>query len=164
MNACRVCKESEAKLPEGAEIPRYCSKCWETRLRQLFLEEDRFHIQRVYRTAEAEKYLVYHTELDAGATAVGCIIALHEHVADHLEISSYLYDRMDWHTAVPFIYEQGVEGEVELLDIFLGVLETELIPSWGTATWTVEVSLCTGDPFWIDSRDREEVDQDDESA
>jgi len=152
---CCVCKTAEARLPEGGV--KFCLTCWHTRLRQLFLEEDRFHIQRVFRAHDAEKYLVYHDEHDAGATAIGSAVALHDRLADHLEVSAHLGDKIDWSLTVPFIYEQGVECEIQLLDVFLGVLEAELIPSWPTTSWTAEVVLCTGEPFWIDSRDREEV-------
>ena len=164
MVRCRVCNEAAATLPEGAPEPRFCPRCWDTRLRQVFLEEDRFHIQRVFRAAECEKYLVYHEDHEAGAAAIGTVIAVHDTIADHLEVSSFLYDRMNWSQSVPFIYEQGIECEVALIDIFLGVLEAELIPSWRTCSWTAEVSICTGDPFWIDSRDRENPeDQGDEA-
>lgn len=129
----------------------------------MFLEEDRFHIQRVFRSAESEKYLVYHSEHEEGATAVGTIIAIHDTIGDHLEVSAFLYDRMNWSESIPFIYEQGIECEVALIDIFLGVIEAELIPSWRSHSWTAEVSLCVGDPFWIDSRDRESVDDPDDA-
>lgn len=149
---------NEATLPEGSRDARFCPRCWDTRLRQVFLEEDRFHIQRVFRAHDAEKYLLYHEDHESGSIAIGSMIALHDRLSDHLEVSAFLYDRMDWHTAIPFIYEQGVECEVELLDIFLGVIEAELVPSWRSTSWTAEVTLCTGEPFWIDSRDREGAD------
>ena len=155
MSACRVCNENKASLPEGLTEPRFCPKCWDTRLRQVFKEEDRFCIQRVFRAPDAEKYLVYHAEHEAGGTAVGQIVAVHDRLADHLEISAFLYERMSWEASVPFIYEQGVECEVGMIDIFLGVLEAELVPSWRCQSWTAEVTLCRGEPFWIDSRDRE---------
>ena len=155
MGTCRICKENPASLPEGLAEPRFCPKCWDTRLRQVFLEEDRFCIQRVFRASDAEKYLVFHADHEGGTTAVAQIVAVHDRLADHLEVSAFLYDRMNWDASVPFIYEQGVECEVATMDIFLGVLEAELVPSWRCHSWTAEVTRCQGEPFWIDSRDRE---------
>ncbi len=155
MNHCRICNQLEATRPEGPAEPRFCQRCWDTRLRQMFMEEDRFHVQRVFRGAEAEKYLVYHQEHASGSDAVGQVVAVHDRLSDHLEVSSYLSDKMDWNTTVPFIYEQGVECEITMLDVFLVVLEADLIPSWRCHSWTAEVNLCTGDPFYIDSHDRQ---------
>ena len=159
MTPCTICKNATATLPEGIPVPRFCPTCWETRLRQVFLEEDRFHIQRVFRSADAEKYVVYHDEHESGGTPVGTVIAVHDTIEDHLEVSAFPYDRMKWTDSVPFIYAQGIECEIAMIDVFLGVLEAELVPSWRTASWAAEVSLCTGDPFWIDSREREPADE-----
>lgn len=154
MGLCRVCKENAATLPEGSAERRFCPQCWDKRLVQLFHEEDRFRIQRVSRTREAERYLVYHDEHEGGASAVGVVFALMDSVSGHLEISAFLLDRVPWSQSIPFIYEQGVEFEVELMDVFLGVLEADLVASWPAHSWTAEVTLCKDDPFWIDSRDR----------
>lgn len=154
MTLCPICKKREATLPAGAEGARFCPVCWQTRLRQLFREEDRFHIQRILRAADAEKYLVYHDEFEDGAQAVAVIFAMLDRTPDHLEVSAFLYDTIDWHANVPFIYENGVEAEVEVLDVFLGILESDLVPSWRTTSWAAEVTLCTGQPFWIDSREQ----------
>jgi hypothetical protein len=154
MAICRVCKEAAATLPEGAPERRFCPQCWDKRLVQLFQEEDRFRIQRVSRSQEAERYLLYHDEHEGGASAVGVIFALQVGRGRHLEVSAFLLDRITWTQSVPFIYEQGIEFEVELMDVFLGVLEADLIASWQVQSWTAEVTFCHGEPFWIDSRDR----------
>ncbi len=171
MPKCRICNKNEATLPEGGTEPRFCPKCWETRLRQLFHEEDRFHIQRVLRTGDGEKYFVYHDDHEGGESAVGVVFALLDRVPDHLEVAAFLSDKFDWKTTVPFIYEEGVEAEVEVMDVFLGILESDLTASWRCTSWSAEVTLCTGEPFWIDSRDRtgaeeeeEEEDEDKESG
>lgn len=161
MPLCRICSKVDAELPEGGGEPRFCPRCWDTRVRQLFHEEDRFHIQRLLRSMEAEKYLVYHEDHKDGGDAVGVIFAVLDRVPDHLEISAFLSDKLDWKVRVPFIYEEGVECEVELMDVFLGLLENELASSWRCSSWTAEVTLCTGEPFWIDSRDREPADEGD---
>lgn len=152
---CRVCKKEEASRPEGSKEPRFCAKCWNTRLRQLFQEEDRFRMQRVMRTAEAEKYLIYHEEFEGGGTAVGLAFAMLDQVHDTLEVSAFLSNRFKWHDSVPFIYEDGVECEVEVLDVFLGIIENELVASWRPCRWNAEITLCTDEIFWIDSADPE---------
>jgi hypothetical protein len=164
MALCRICHKNDASLPEGGGEPRYCSRCWDTRVRQLFHEEDRFHIQRLLRSSEAEKYLVYHDDHQEGAEAVGVVFAVLDRVPDHLEISAFLSDKLDWKARVPFIYEEGVECEVELMDVFLGLLENDLAQSWRCTSWTAEVTLCTGEPFWVDSRDREATDGEESDA
>ncbi len=157
MPICKICNKNDATLPEGRGEPRFCPRCWDTRVRQLFHEEDRFHIQRVLRSNEAEKYLVYHDEHDTGSEAIGVVFAVLDRVPDHLEISAFLSDKFSWKNKVPVIYEEGVDCEVEMMDVFLGLLESELAPSWRCTSWTAEVTLCTGEPFWIDSRDREDA-------
>lgn len=154
MVRCRICNKADAVLPEGGDEPRFCPRCWDTRVRQLFHEEDRFHIQRVLRSIEAEKYMVYHDEFKDGAEAVGVVFAVLDRSLDHLEISAFLSDKLDWKARVPVIYDEGVEAGVELMDVFLGLLENDLASSWRCHSWTAEVTLCTGEPFWIDSRDR----------
>ncbi|MSR75796.1 MAG: hypothetical protein EXS14_10050 [Planctomycetes bacterium] len=150
---CRVCKKTDATLPEGSKEPRFCSKCWNTRLRQLFQEEDRFRVQRVMRTSDAEKHLIYHDDHEGGATAVGLAFALLDRAHDQLEVSAFLSNRFDWHASVPFIYEEGVECEVEILDVFLGIMENDLVAGWRPCGWSAEITLCTDEIFWIDSSD-----------
>ncbi len=152
---CRVCKKAESTLPEGSKEPRFCSRCWTTRLRQLFQEEDRFRIQRVMRTSDAEKYHIFHDDFEGGATAVGLAFALLDRVHDQLEVSAFLSNRFEWHQSVPFIYEEGVECEVEVLDVFLGIIENDLVAGWRPCRWSAEITLCTDEIFWIDNSERE---------
>lgn len=157
---CKVCKKQDAVLPEGGGAPRFCTKCWDTRLRQLFQEEDRFRIQRIMRTAEAEKYFIYHDDFENGATAVAVAFALLDRAHDSLEVSAFLAGKFNWHESVPFIYEEGVECEVEMMDVLLGIIENELVAGWRPCRWTAEITVATDEIFWIDSRDREGDDKD----
>ncbi len=151
---CLICQKETATLPEGGGEPRFCSRCWETRLKQLFREEDRFHIHRTMRTAEAEKYVVFHDEFEQGDGPVGVVFAMLDRGPDHLEIHAFLTNRFDWKATVPFIYEQGVEADVAAMDVFCSILEHELSSSWRVSSFSIEVSLCAGEPLYIDSRER----------
>jgi hypothetical protein len=162
---CRICQREEATLPEGGSSPGFCPRCWETRLRQLFREEDRFHIQRTIRTADAEKLIIYHADHEGGELGIGVVFALHDRRTDHLEVHAFLNDQFPWQSTVPLIYEQGVEADIELIEVLLGILQHDLSSSWPCRTFSIEVARTTGDPIWIDNRERpeDEVDAEDES-
>jgi hypothetical protein len=82
------------------------------------------------------------------------VFCLHDPHEDHLDVTAYLLDVLKWEDTVPIIYEEGVEAEVELMDVFLWFLEGDVIRSWRTHSWSAEVSNCSQRSFWIDSREQ----------
>src|ERR1051325_8288017 len=101
MTTCKICKKAEATVPEGE--PRFCEVCWGSRLKQIYQAEDRFRAQRVLRTAEAEKFFIFHDSVkqDDGLCAV--VFCLHDAIADHLDVSAYLLDVLPWSDPMPII-------------------------------------------------------------
>jgi hypothetical protein len=151
---CKICGQEAATLPEGEGRERYCELCWNTRLKQLWQAEDKFRTQRVIRTAEAEKYFVFHEAVKQDDGLCAIIFCMHDALADHLDVTAYLLDVLPWEEKVPVIYKEGVESEAEQLDVFLSYLEGDIVGSWRASSWTMEVTRCTGQSFWIDSRER----------
>ncbi|HYC77873.1 MAG TPA: hypothetical protein VEI02_09625 [Planctomycetota bacterium] len=166
MAQCKICRESEAVLPEGEGRERYCESCWNNRLKQLWQAEDKFRTQRVIRTTEAEKYFVFHEAVKQDDGLAAIVFCLHDVLADHLDVTAYLLDVLPWDEKVPIIYKEGVDSEAEQLDVFLSYLEGDIIGSWRAASWTMEVTRCTGQSFWIDSRERDvdKAESDDDAA
>lgn len=154
MSNCKICGKDAATLPEGEGRERYCELCWNTRLKQLWQAEDKFRTQRVIRTAEAEKYFVFHEAVKADDGLCAIIFCMHDSLADHLDVTAYLLDVLPWEEKVPVIYKEGVESEAEQMDVFLSYLEGDIVGSWRATSWTMEVTKCTGQSFWIDSRER----------
>ncbi len=152
MKSCKICRTQEAVVPEG-EQARYCAHCWESRLKQLYQAEDRFRAQRTIRTSEAEKYFVFHDAVKKDDGLCALVICLHDVLADHLDVNAYLFDVVNWDDPLPIIYQDGVETELDQLDVFLGFLEGDIISSWRTRSWSAEVTRCVGQSFWIDSRE-----------
>ncbi len=152
MKRCKICRANEAVVPEG-EQSRYCQLCWESRLKQLYQAEDRFRAQRNIRTSEAEKYFVFHDTIKEEDGLCATVFCLHDSLADHLDVSAFLLPVLPWDEPLPIIYQDGVETEIDQLDVFLGFLEGDIIRSWRTRSWTAEITRCTGQPFWIDSRE-----------
>jgi hypothetical protein len=155
MTNCKICRTNPATLPEGEGRERFCELCWNTRLKQLWQAEDKFRTQRVIRTSEAEKYFIFHEAVkqDDGLCAV--VFCLHDSIADHVDVTAYLLDVIPWEEKVPIIYKEGVESEAEQLDVFLSFLEGDIVGSWRAGSWTMEITRCTGQSFWVDSRERD---------
>ncbi len=147
---CKICNNNEATWPSGGDDKRYCSVCWNTRLKQLYREEDKFRSHRVIRTPEAEKLYVYHAEVTADEGCCAVVYALRDASRNHLEVAAFLLETVNWEEQVPFIYKVGVESEMKMMDIFLGFLEGDIVASWHPATWTAEITCCKGTSFWID--------------
>lgn len=160
MASCKNCRKSEATVPEGE--PRYCETCWEVRLKQLFQAEDRFRAQRVMRTSEAEKHFVFHDSVKTDDGLCAVVFCMHDSTADHLDISAYLLDVLPWSESVPIIYQEGVESEFDMLEVFLGFVEGDIIGSWRTRSWAAEITRCAGSPIWIESRERPRPGEDEE--
>ena len=154
MNQCKICKSREATVPEGEERARYCEHCWDNRLRQLYQAADNFRAERVFRTADSEKYFIFHSSVKEEDGFCAIVFCLHDPHEDHLDVTAYLLDVLKWEDTVPIIYEEGVESEVELMDVFLWFLEGDVIRSWRSHSWSAEVSHCSERAFWIDSREQ----------
>jgi hypothetical protein len=154
LSNCKICKTREATVPEGEERARYCEQCWDNRLRQLYQAADNFRAERVFRTAESEKYFIFHSAVKEEDGFCAVVFCLHDAIEDHLDVSAYILDVLKWEDTVPIIYEEGVESEVELLDVFLWFLEGDVIRSWRTHSWSAEVSHSSQRSFWIDSREQ----------
>jgi hypothetical protein len=159
LNTCKICKTRMATVPEGEERARYCENCWDNRLRQLYQAADNFRAERVFRTADSEKYFIFHSSVKEEDGFCAVVFCLHDPYEDHLDVTAYLLDVLKWEDTVPIIYEEGVESEVELMDVFLWFLEGDVIRSWRAHSWSAEVSHCSQRAFWIDSRESESSDE-----
>jgi len=136
-------------------VPRYCTTCWDQRLKQLYKLQDQFRSQRAMRTTEAEKYFAYHEAVKDEDGLCAVIFCMHDNIADHLDVSAYLLPVLPWDEKVAFIYPEGVEMEVELVDVFLSFVEGDLISGWRCRSWTMEITRCAPGAFWVDSADRD---------
>ena len=143
LNHCKICKSREATVPEGEERARYCEHCWDNRLRQLYQAADNFRAERVFRTADSEKYFIFHSSVKEEDGFCAIVFCLHDPHEDHLDVTAYLLEVLKWEDTVPIIYEEGVESEVELMDVFLWFLEGDVIRSWRSHSWSAEVSHCS---------------------
>lgn len=154
-NTCKICTRNPATVPESATVPRYCTTCWDQRLKQLYKLQDQFRSQRAMRTTEAEKYFAYHEAVKDEDGLCAVIFCMHDNIADHLDVSAYLLPVLPWDEKVAFIYPEGVEMEVELVDVFLSFVEGDLISGWRCRSWTMEITRCAPGAFWVDSADRD---------
>lgn len=107
------------------------------------------------RTQEAEKYFAFHESVKEGDGLCAVIFCMHDNIGDHLDVSAYLLPVLPWDEKVAFIYPEGVEMEVELVDVFLSFVEGDLISGWRCGSWTIEITRCQPGAFWVDSTDRD---------